>query len=135
MKKIFSNVIPSSSTVIPAKAGIYYFLLFFLLVLPAVSFATPPTSISLSYDLAKGSLHVEAVHPSFNLDKSYVRLMNVYVNGQQVSTLNYFRQSDYNKFSDDVSLTAQAGDVIKVELFCSLGGDMSQELTVAKPGT
>jgi hypothetical protein len=121
--------------VIPAKAGIYYFLLFFLFLLPiAVSFATPPTSITLTYDLAKGSLHVEAVHPSFNLDKSYVRLMNVYVNGQEVSTLNYYRQNDYNKFSDDVSLTAQAGDVIKVELFCPLGGDMSQELTVAKPG-
>ena len=29
----------------------------------------------------KGNLHVEAIHPSFNLEKSYVRLMNVYVNG------------------------------------------------------
>src|SRR5579863_2087015 len=110
------------------------FLLFYLLVFSVpVSFATPPTSITLTYDLAKGSLHVEAIHPSFNLEKSYVRLMNVYVNDQEVSTLNYFRQNDYNEFTDDVPLTAQAGDVIKVELFCTLGGDLSQELTVVKP--
>jgi len=101
----------------------------------SVCMATPPTSIDLKYDLANGTLHVEAVHPSFNLEKSYVRLMNVYVNGTQVSTLNYFRQNDYNEFTDDVPVTAQAGDVIKVELFCALGGDMSKELTVAKPGT
>ena len=59
-------------------------------------------------------------------------MMDVYVNGQKVSTLNYFKQNDYNEFTDDVPLTAQVGDVIKVELFCALGGDMSKELTVAK---
>ncbi len=103
------------------------------LLLASPCFATPPTSITLSYDLDKGSLHVEAVHPSFNLEKSYVRLMNVYVNGQQVTTLNYFKQNDNYEFTDDVPVTAQEGDVIKVELFCSLGGDMSKEMTVAKP--
>jgi len=97
-----------------------------------LSFATPPTSIHLSYDQAKGNLHVEAVHPSFDLTKSYVRLMIVYVNDEQVSSLNYFKQDDYNKFSDDVPLTAQVGDVIKVDLFCSLGGEMAQAMTVEK---
>ena len=109
-------------------------IVFCLFLLPiTVSFATPPTSITLTYDSERGSLHVEAAHPSFNLDKSYVRLMNVYVNGQKVLTQDYFRQKDYKKFSDDVPVSAQAGDIIKVELFCSLGGDMSKELTVTKP--
>jgi len=112
---------------------ILFVLLCFFVFPVSLSLATPPVSINLAYDLAKGSLHIEAVHPSFNLEKSYVRLMNVYVNGTQVSTLNYYRQNDYNEFTDDVPVTAQIGDVIKVELFCSLGGDMSQELTVAKP--
>ena len=107
------------------------FLLFCLFVLPAtLSFATPPTSITLSYDQAKGSLHVVAIHPSFDLEKSYVRLMNVYVNGEQVQTLNYFKQNNNNEFTDDVPLTAKAGDVIKVDLFCSLGGEMAQKMTV-----
>jgi hypothetical protein len=104
-------------------------------ILPvSAGFATPPTSINLTYDQAKGNLHVEAVHPSFDLTKSYVRLMLVYVNDTQVSSLNYFKQNDYNEFDDDVPLTAQVGDVIKVDLFCSLGGEMAQELTVKKPG-
>ena len=121
-------------TVIPAKAGIYILLLFCLSFFSiSTSFATPPTSITLSYDLNKQSLHVAAVHPSFNLEKSYVRLMNVYVNGSQVQTLNYFKQNDYNEFTDDVTVTANIGDVIKIELFCSLGGEMSKELTVTKP--
>jgi hypothetical protein len=98
------------------------------------SFATPPTSINLSYDQAKGNLHVEAVHPSFDLTKSYVRLMLVYVNDAQVSSLNYFKQNDYNEFTDDVPLTAQVGDVIKVDLFCTLGGEMAKEMTVEKQG-
>jgi len=132
MRNNSRSVIPKR-IVIPAKAGIHCFLLFFLFLffMPAV-FATPPVSISLSYDLEKGSLHVEAVHPSFNLEKSYVRLMNVYVNGQEVSALNYFKQNDPDEFSDDVPLTAQVGDVIKVDLFCSLGGEMAKELTVKK---
>lgn len=115
------------------KALIQVVVFFFLFFSVRASFATPPVSIDLSYDQSKGVLHVEAVHPSFNLEKSYVRLMNVYLNGQQVTTVNYYKQNDYNKFSDDVSMSAQIGDVIKVELFCSLGGDMSKELTVNKP--
>jgi len=106
-----------------------------LFILPlSRCWATPPVSISLSYDLAKGSLHVDALHPSFDLVKSYVRLMLIYVNGDQVSTLNYFKQTDYTDFIDDVPVTAQVGDVIKVDLFCSLGGEMAQEMTVQKPG-
>jgi len=73
---------------------------------------------------------VEAIHPSFDLQKSYVRLMIVYLNDAQVTTLNYYRQNDYNKFIEDVPVNAQIGDIIKVDLFCQLGGEMSQELTV-----
>ena len=137
MKRIFIDVIPAKGCIdrhSPLLAGIYFFLLFSMIFIPAeTSFATPPTSMTLSYDLVKGSLHVEAVHPSFDLEKSYVRLMNVYVNDAQVAAQNYFKQNDYNEFTDDIPVTAQVGDVIKVELFCSLGGDMSQELTVTKP--
>jgi hypothetical protein len=105
-----------------------------LFLLPVtLSFATPPVSINLAYDLSSGNLHVEAVHPTSNLDKSYVRLMNIYVNGGQVSSVNYARQNDYDKFSDDAPVVAQVGDVIKVELFCAEGGSLAQAMTVKKP--
>lgn len=100
------------------------------MLLAQAAMATPPVSISLSYDLDKGLLHVEAVHPSFDLNKSYVRLVNIYLNGDQVSQQDYYRQNDYNAFSDDIPVTAHVGDKIKVEVFCTLGGMLSQEMTV-----
>ena len=111
-----------------------FLLVFCLFAFSLPASATPPTSISLSYDLAQGTLHVEAIHPTSNLDKNFVRLMKVSVNDQEVSSLNYYKQNDYDKFSDDVPLTAQVGDVIKVELFCAEGGSMSKEMTVKTPG-
>ena len=65
--------------ILSLRSAMTLFYYFFI----SVSFATPPTSITLTYDIAKGSLHVVAAHESFDLDKSYVRLMNVYVNGSR----------------------------------------------------
>lgn len=90
-------------------------------------------SITLNYDLDKAILHVEAVHPSDNWEKDYVRMMMVSLNGQMVSTLHYYRQTIYEGFSDDVPLTAKVGDVIAVELFCTDGSSKSEELTVVPP--
>ena len=61
-------------------------------------------------------------------------MMKVSLNGQEVSTLNYYHQNTPGGFSEDVSLNAQAGDVITVALFCTQGSSMSQDLTVTKPG-
>jgi hypothetical protein len=105
----------------------------FLFIFPVGSMATPPTSISLSYDLDKASLHVDAVHESDILDKSYVRMMTVSLNGEPVQSLYYTRQLNHEGFSDDVSIKAQVGDVITVEVFCTLGGSLAQSLTVTKP--
>jgi len=114
-----------------------------LLIFPiAVSFATTPppqrmspvTSISLTYDLDKSSLHIEAVHPSNNWEIDYVRMMTVSLNGQVVSTLNYYHQTSAAGFSEDVQLPTKVGDVITVDLFCTGGSSMSKDLTVTKPG-
>jgi hypothetical protein len=119
--------------------------LFFLCVciLPiAVSLAAVPpvsnrmsvvTSMSLTYDLVKHSVHVQATHPSDNWAIDYVRMLTVSLNGQEVSTLNYDHQTSV-EFSEDVPVTAQVGDVIKVELFCTGGSSTSRELTVTDSG-
>ncbi|MDE2028807.1 MAG: hypothetical protein KGK03_05690 [Candidatus Omnitrophica bacterium] len=111
------------------------FVLLCICFLPAsIAWAHAPTDISLSYDMGHKNLHVEAHHQSFNLQKMYIRLMNVYVNGKLISTSNFFRQDAYDKFSDDVALPAKVGDVIKVELFCALGGVNAKELKVTSQG-
>jgi len=110
-----------------------FLVLVCLFILPArASWATPPVTITLSYDLDKASLHVEAKHPSFNVTVSYVRMMVLSLNGQQVNTLYYHIQNAPDKFWDDVPLQAKVGDVITAELFCTLGGSKSEDLTVVK---
>ena len=105
-----------------------------LFILPVTaSWATPPVVITLSYDLDKASLHVEAQHPSFNVAVSYVRMMVVSLNGETVNTLYYHMQNAPDKFWDDVPLKAKVGDVITAELFCTLGGSKSEDLTVTPP--
>jgi hypothetical protein len=123
--------------VIPAKAGIYFFLLFCLFIFPvAVSWGiqmSPVTNMTLTYDLNKATLHVESDHPSSNWEIDYVRMMTVSLNGQIVSTLNYYHQTSAKGFSEDFPLTAQVGDVITVVLFSTQGNSMSKDLTVIKP--
>lgn len=91
-------------------------------------------SISLAYDLVKGSVHVEAVHPSNNWEVDYIRMMTISVNGQVVTTENYDHQTTAEGFSEDVDLKAQPGDVISVALFCTGGSSMTQDLTVTASG-
>ncbi len=118
------------------------FVLCCLLVLPAaVSRATTPVgggmtpiqSITLTYNLDKSILHVDAAHPSDSWEKDYVRMMVVSLNGQLVGTFNYYRQKAYEGFSEDVPMKAQVGDTITVELFCTQGSSLSQDLTVTPP--
>jgi len=139
MRKIFLSVIPAKATAYSgappkAVAGIHYLLLFCIFMFPSTASRaaalTPVQSITLTYDLNKTVLHVVADHPSANWDRDYVRMMTVSVNSQMVSTLNYYRQTAFEGFSDDVQLNAKAGDVITVELFCTQGSSKSQDLTV-----
>ena len=119
--------------------SLFCFFVFPIAISFAIPFPLPPrmspvTSITLTYDLDKAFLHVEAVHPSSNWEIDYVRMMTVSLNGQMVSTLNYYHQTTAKGFSDDVALNAQPGDVITVGLFCTGGSSSSQDLTVTKPG-
>ncbi len=100
---------------------------------------TPPAlypiqSVSVTYNLANSTLHVQAAHPSDNWERDYVRMMTVAVNGQLVSTYNYYHQTRPDGFSDDVKLEAQVGDVITVAVYCTQGNSLSQDLTVTAAG-
>jgi hypothetical protein len=113
------------------KRAVLFFPVF---IMASLCWAAPATSIDMSYDTGKGILHVEATHESFDLYKDYIRLMNVYLNGTQVAAIDYYKQDAFDKFTDDVPLKAQAGDVIKVDLFSSMGGEKAAELKVNAGG-
>ncbi len=108
---------------------------FFILALTVSPvWATPPREIKLSYDKEGQILHVEAQHPSDRLERHYLRRLVVTQNGKEVQVLNYPRQVLAWGFSNDVVLAAQENDVIKVELFCSQGGNGSGEIILPPEG-
>ena len=95
--------------------------------------ATPPTQIDLTYDLDKGNLHVEAKHPTDNLNKHYLRRLVVYKNNDQEQEFSYIRQTSPSKLVQDVPIIAKPGDVLAVEAFCKEGGSKREELIVSDP--
>ena len=98
-----------------------------------LAYATPPTQIDLTYDLDKGNLHIEAKHPTDNLNKHYLRRLVVYKNDIQEQEFSYIRQTLPSKLVEDVAITAKIGDVLAVELFCKDGGSKKELLTVLAP--
>ncbi len=94
------------------------------------AWATPPTTLDLTYDPASGVLHVEAKHVSEHLDKHYLHRLVIYRNGAQEQEIVYTRQKYPSKFMEDIPLIAKPGETIAVEVFCSQGGSKRAELTI-----
>ena len=81
--------------------------------------ATPPTTLDLTYDPATGVLHVEAKHISDHLDKHYLRRLVIDRNGAKEKEIAYTRQKYPSKFVEDIPFIAKPGETIAVEVFCS----------------
>ena len=58
-------------------------------------------------------------------------MMTVFMSmARPVSTIELLPSDDYDRFTDDVPVDCQAGDVISVTLFTSGGSSKSQDMTV-----
>ncbi len=95
-------------------------LMFVFLARPV--FATPPSAVSLNYDVESKNLHLTAAHPSGRLDRHYLRRLVVYVNGEEADSKYYPRQTLAWGLEDDIPFEGEPGDKISVEIFCSQGG-------------
>ena len=104
----------------------------FLSCLPK-AWATPPISVTITYDLNRQVLHIDAPHPSDKLDKHYLRKVQIYLNGKEAATVFYPRQKLPSGLAEDISFAAEAGDNISVELTCSQGGIGKASLDISKP--
>ncbi len=110
----------------------------FLLVLAVFcvsvnAWATPPQSVTLTYDLDKQLLHVSAAHPTDKLDKHFLRRIVVYKNDAQVDTVNLPFQRSPAGVEQDIPVTAVGGDKLSVEISCSKGGVGKGEVNVPIP--
>lgn len=104
-------------------------ILFIMMGLAHVE-ATPPTNVTLTYDVEKKMLHVSAKHATESLDRHYLRRVVIYKNDQEVDAVNLTRQKMPSGIEEDIALEAQQGDRIAVSIYCKKGGEGKGEMTV-----
>jgi hypothetical protein len=94
------------------------------------AFATPPTDLSLSYDLDAGTITAQGHHPTQDRFKHYIRRMVVTQEGQEPKTFYFTRQDSASEFKQIVSVKLKAGDKAHVQVYCSQGGSSEADLVV-----
>ena len=77
---------------------IFIFVLFFL----TWAWATPPSSINLSYDADKKNLHIEIAHPSHDPHKHHIRKVEVTLNDGKPQELYFASQTSPGFLMTDV---------------------------------
>ncbi len=73
------------------KAYIFTFAL--IVSLPLIIKADPPKKILLNYTAETHTIKIEAVHPVKNVQKHYIDLVSIYVNGKEVKTVKPVSQT------------------------------------------
>jgi desulfoferrodoxin (superoxide reductase-like protein) len=56
--------------------------------------ADPPKKIAITYTSENKTLKIEVFHPVQNIEKHYIDLISVEVNGKEVKSLKFLKQSD-----------------------------------------
>jgi desulfoferrodoxin (superoxide reductase-like protein) len=95
-----------------------------------VVWAHPPSSIDLKFDKGNGNLQIVVNHIAGSSNEHYIRLIKVYVNGQEVDKKQFSHQTSRTQLIYDVKISAKEKDEILVEANCSKGGTGEATLTV-----
>ena len=108
-------------------------LIIALCISAAPAGAHSPAAMSLAYNETAGELGVTITHQVIDPATHYVREVVVRVDGQTVKTIPYTSQPSSTTFSYSYPLQVQAGNSVKVDVSCILGGSITRTLLV--PGS
>lgn len=109
---------------------IFVFLLIFLFV-NSLAFAHVPEDLSLEYEKDSQSLTVDITHSVPDPSSHYVKILEIRRNGNLIKTEEYDSQPEDSSFSYSFNVSAEQGDTLQVKAYCSLYGDISEEIEVA----
>ncbi len=70
------------------------YTLLVVLFLPLIIKADPPKKILLNFNAETQKLKIEAIHPVKDVQKHFIDLIVIYVNGKEVKTIKPLAQSD-----------------------------------------
>ncbi len=108
-------------------------LMLAMLALCSSAFAHPPSDIIITYDNATKMLKAVIMHNVSNVEKHYIKKVDVGLNGKEILTQEISRQD--NNTDQTVSYLipdAKPGDTLSVEGYCSISGKLEKEIKVAE---
>ncbi len=105
------------------------------LAFTAVTFmyANPPSRIEAIFDSTGQFLTVRADHPTRDMNKHYIKLIVIKLNGKEI--INQSMMSQANAEHQDAVykiVDAKSGDKIEAEATCNIFG--SKSITIVAPG-
>ena len=106
------------------------FLIIFV-SMTCVAYAHPPSDIQITFDSKTKMLHAVIIHNTSNPISHYIKKVDVGLNGKEIMTQAISRQD--NNESQTVGYLvpdAKDGDVISVEGYCSISGNLEKKITV-----
>jgi len=108
-------------------------LIIALCISAAPAGAHSPAAMSLACNETAGELAVTITHQVIDPATHYVREVVVRVDGQTAKTIPYTSQTSATTFTYSYPLQVQAGNSVKVDASCILGGSITRTLLV--PGS
>jgi len=112
--------------------GIMMVILFVLAIILSSNcvIGHPASNVDLRYDFDNQKLNVTISHNTDDTGTHYIEKIEVYKNGVTIIEEDYTSQSSSNTFTLSFDVSADDGDVLKVETECSLSGKTEDSITV-----
>lgn len=105
-----------------------------VLFMPAqLLWAHPPGKIELNYNVATQMLEIKMDHVSSNLNKHYIRLLQIVKNQDEPINMTLPTQTSPEGLLKSVSVAANPGDTISVKVYSTQGGIGEESLVVPEP--
>ena len=106
------------------------FVLFFLCLVPQLSYATAPKSVDLQYDMKTQTLSVTIDHYTLSAGMHHIKYVEIKKNDASISKNEYDTQPTKRIFTYTYVIQAAKGDIFEVTATCNLFGHKTSTLTV-----
>jgi len=110
------------------------FFIITLIIISNYATAHPASNVDLKYDFDNQKLNITIFHNNDNVDTHYIKKVEVYKNGITIIEEDYTSQPSSNTFTLSFDVSADEGDVLKVQTECSISGKTEDSLTVKAVG-
>lgn len=90
-----------------------------------------PKKVKLSFDKTSSTLTADIAHKVKNVEKHYISKITIYVNGEEVKSKTYEKQTDKaHELAEFNIADLKSGDVLKLTAKCNKFGKKSAEITI-----